>query len=78
MQPNVCTVQKLKEDMTGREGERERENQPRRHQNELPPEIFDIIVPALKVGGIAGKSCLFNWTPFHKILLQFQDIPSRD
>jgi len=64
MQPNVCTVQNLKEDMTGREGKRERErergNQPRRDHNELPPEILDIIVPALKVGGIAGRFYLFN------------------
>lgn len=53
MQPNVCTVKKVKDDMsqpsrTGESGEA-----PRR-RNDLPPEVLDIIAPALQVGGISG------------------------
>ncbi|KAH6723893.1 hypothetical protein BKA61DRAFT_566499 [Leptodontidium sp. MPI-SDFR-AT-0119] len=57
MQPNVCTVKKVKDDMsqpsrTGESGEA-----PRR-RNDLPPEVLDIIAPALQVGGISGMSGL--------------------
>lgn len=53
MQPNACAIRKVKDDMTqptksGANGEA-----PRR-QNDLPPEILDIIVPALQVGGLSG------------------------
>jgi len=54
MQPNVCAIQKVKGDTTqpppsgaGRE--------PRR-PNDLPPEIMEIIWPALQIGGLSGFS----------------------
>ena len=60
MQPHICTVLKVKEDMStaGGEGEEKRKTQTRQRQNELPSELLDIIVPALKVGGITGRSYL--------------------
>lgn len=59
MQPNVCTVQKVKDDMTGSEGERDREKQSQRRQNDFPPEILELIIPALKVGSVTGVSGIF-------------------
>jgi hypothetical protein len=52
MQPNICAIQKVKGDMaqpqpSGTGGE------PRR-PNDLPPEILEIIWPALQVGGLSG------------------------
>lgn len=55
MQPNACSIQKLKKDMAARnEKEYEKESGNTRKRNELPPEILYIIVPALKAGGFAG------------------------
>jgi hypothetical protein len=49
MQPTACTLRKLKGDMAGEEQKIEPGRQ-------LSPEILEIIVPALKVGGISGMS----------------------
>jgi len=54
MQPNACAIQKVKGDMT--------QSQPSgtgaepRRPNDLPPEILEIIWPALQVGGLSGMS----------------------
>lgn len=56
MQPNICTVQKVKDDMAQPQpakGEAPaRKAQPR--GNDLPPEILEIIGPALQIGGACG------------------------
>jgi hypothetical protein len=52
MQLNACSVKRLKEDMgPQRPGDSEGPDE----QNDLPPEILDIIWPALQVGGASGK-----------------------
>jgi hypothetical protein len=58
MQPNACAIRKVKEDMT-RDGGKGENYPPEREKGEklLPPEIFDIIKPALQVGGLSG---MFN------------------
>jgi hypothetical protein len=54
MQPNACTVRKIKEDMApGQESGANGGGSPR-GQNDLPPEIKEIIWPALQVGGLTG------------------------
>lgn len=52
MQPNACTVRKVKDDMIRKGGNGE--DAPPRSQERLPPEILDIIKPALQVGGLSG------------------------
>ncbi|PSS12961.1 hypothetical protein M430DRAFT_143450 [Amorphotheca resinae ATCC 22711] len=54
MQPNACAVRKVAADMTGDGANGEKD--PRRSQNGLPPEILDIVWPALQVGGLSGMS----------------------
>jgi hypothetical protein len=55
MQPNACAIQKIKGDMTpGQQSGANKGGSPRR-QNDLPPEIKEIIWPALQVGGLLGK-----------------------
>jgi hypothetical protein len=55
MQPNACAIQKIKEDMApGLQSGANGGGSPRR-QNDLPPEIKEIIWPALQVGGLSGK-----------------------
>jgi hypothetical protein len=58
MQPSACVIRKVKEDMTSREGAGTGDL-PRQQKRELrlPPEILDIIKPALQVGGLSG---MFN------------------
>ena len=54
MQPNVCTVQKIKGDMTGSgmdKGEREEPPRPQKHHR---PDPLDVLYPALQVGGLCG------------------------
>jgi hypothetical protein len=55
MQPTPCAVQKVKDDMTdpGKPGASGGTESPRR-RNGLPPEVLDIIWPALQVGGLSG------------------------
>jgi hypothetical protein len=57
MQPNACTVRKVKEDMSkdGKKGDFYPSERPKGAPL-LPPEILDIIKPALQVGGLSGKS----------------------
>jgi len=56
MQPNACTIQKVKEDMAqGQQSGTNGGGSPRT-QNDLPPEIKEIIWPALQVGGLSGMS----------------------
>lgn len=52
MQPNACTVRRITDEMTGK-GENGKTERPER-QNRLPPEILEIIQPALQVGGLSG------------------------
>lgn len=47
-------MRKVKEDMTVNKGEKQDETGPRKQQNGLPPEIIDIMLPALQVGAITG------------------------
>jgi hypothetical protein len=73
MQPNACAVQKIKEDMApGQQSGANGGGSPQR-QNDLPPEIKEIIWPALQVGGLSGTlqfifTCsyptLFSWRYF--------------
>ncbi|KAL2075298.1 hypothetical protein VTL71DRAFT_241 [Oculimacula yallundae] len=57
MQPNACAVKNFKDDMSQPSGPGESGEVPRR-RNDLPPEILEIIVPALQVGGLSGLSGL--------------------
>lgn len=51
MQPNACAIRKVKDDMAkGAEGNGSLE----RPRDGLPPEILDVIWPALQVGGLSG------------------------
>jgi hypothetical protein len=60
MQPNICAIQKVKGDMAQPQpSRREPEAPPRRR--DLPPEILEIIGPALQVGGLSGMC--FNLIP---------------
>jgi len=61
MQPNACAVGKVKEDMVGK-GQDEEQQSPRR-RNDLPSEVMEIILPALQVGGSAGKLFLKEFLP---------------
>ena len=61
MQPNACAVRKVKEDMV-RKGQDAEQQSPRR-RNALPSEVMEIIVPALQVGGSAGKLFLKESLP---------------
>jgi hypothetical protein len=55
MQPNACAIQKIKGDNTpGQQSGANGGGSPQR-QNDLPPEIKEIIWPALQVGGLSGK-----------------------
>jgi hypothetical protein len=57
MQPNACAVKRVHDDMTGKGGDGQ--SKPRRGQKDLPPEILDIIYPALQIGGVSGMlSCM--------------------
>jgi hypothetical protein len=55
MQPTPCAVQKVKDDMSGpaKSGAGGGTEPPPR-RNDLPPEIKEIIWPALQVGGLSG------------------------
>ncbi|KAG0648811.1 hypothetical protein D0Z07_5051 [Hyphodiscus hymeniophilus] len=54
MQPNACSIRKIKNDMTDN-GESVPPPSPQRNER-LPPEILDIIKPALQVGSLSGTS----------------------
>lgn len=54
MQPNACSIKKIKDDMTLPQSGADRESP--RQRNELPLEILEIIGPALRVGGLSGTS----------------------
>lgn len=60
MQPNACAIRKVKDDMTEKGGNGERPSNPQRNER-LPPEILDIIKPALQVGCLSG---MFKLPPF--------------
>jgi hypothetical protein len=61
MQPNACSVRRIKQDMTQQKSQSddgessfpEASRPPRR--NGLPPEILQIIGPAFQVGGAVGR-----------------------
>ena len=53
MQPNTCAIKKVKEDMTQSSRAGGSGDAPQR-RNDLPPEGLEIIVPALKFGGLSG------------------------
>jgi hypothetical protein len=55
MQPNICAIQKVKGDMAQSQPSR-RDPEPPPRRNDLPPEILEIIWPALQVGGLSGMS----------------------
>ncbi|KAH7343019.1 hypothetical protein BKA65DRAFT_303336 [Rhexocercosporidium sp. MPI-PUGE-AT-0058] len=57
MQPNACSIKKIKDDMSQPSKPGDSGDAPRR-QNDLPPEVLEIIVPALQIGGISGMSGL--------------------
>lgn len=46
MQPNACTIRKVNEDMT--------QDPERSRRSDLPPEVLEIILPGLQVGGASG------------------------
>ena len=54
MQPNACTVQKLKGDMANPQQSGVNKDLSQRPRDDLPPEILEIIFPALQVGGLVG------------------------
>ncbi len=54
MQPNACAIRKVQEDMTKPSTESGANGGPPQHRNDLPPEIIEIIWPALQVGGLSG------------------------
>jgi len=56
MQPNACAIQKIKGDMTPGQQSGANEGASARKQNDLPPEIKEIIWPALQAGGLSGMS----------------------
>jgi len=53
MQPNICAIQKVKGDMAQSQPPKTGAEPPPR-RNDLPPEILEIIWPALQVGGLSG------------------------
>lgn len=55
MQPNACAIRKVKDDMA-KDGGKGEHFSPERKKGAplLPPEIFDLIQPALQVGGLSG------------------------
>jgi hypothetical protein len=55
MQPTICTTQKVKGDMSQSQSPK-RDSEPPQKRNGLPPEILEIIWPALQVGGLSGMS----------------------
>ena len=55
MQPNACSIKKIKDDMSQPPSSSGDSGDAPRRQNDLPPEVLDIIIPALQVGGISGK-----------------------
>ncbi|KAH8806365.1 hypothetical protein F5882DRAFT_391836 [Hyaloscypha sp. PMI_1271] len=55
MQPNICAIQKVKGDMAQPQSS-SRETGPPQSSDKLPPEILEIIWPALQVGGLSGMS----------------------
>jgi hypothetical protein len=54
MQPNACAIRKVKEDMTKPSAESGANGESPQRRNDLPPEIIEIIWPALQVGGLSG------------------------
>jgi hypothetical protein len=65
MQPNACTVSKFKNDMAGKVAHQENPSNSQRDER-LPPEILEIIKPALQVGALSGMSnahdsCFILW-----------------
>ncbi|TVY18407.1 hypothetical protein LARI1_G002667 [Lachnellula arida] len=59
MQPTPCTVQKIKDGMTdpGKPGATSSGGtEPPRRTNGLPPEILNIIWPAVQIGGLSGMT----------------------
>ena len=60
MQPNVCAIQKVKGDMVEPPPPKA-DGKPPRRQNALPPEVLDIIWPALQVGGLSGMFLNLIW-----------------
>jgi hypothetical protein len=61
MQPNSCTLLKIKEDMSAPRGNDRHNSQEPRWQNTLSPEILDILGPALQVGGLSGGSSFVSF-----------------
>ncbi|KUJ22205.1 uncharacterized protein LY89DRAFT_681491 [Mollisia scopiformis] len=57
MQPNACSIKKIKDDMTATPQSGE-DSEGHRKRNGLPPEVIEIIWPALQVGGLSGLSGL--------------------
>ncbi|KAH7419003.1 hypothetical protein BKA64DRAFT_633708 [Cadophora sp. MPI-SDFR-AT-0126] len=57
MQPNACAIKKVREDMTQSSRQGGSGDAPQR-RNDLPPEVLEIVVPAIKVGGLSGMSGL--------------------
>jgi hypothetical protein len=52
MQPNACAVQKVKDGMTG--SGTDKGEQPPRPQKRPTKDPFDVLYPALQVGGLSG------------------------
>ena len=70
MQPNACAIRKVREDMVSSE-QSGANGEPPRRRNDLPPEILEIMWPALQVGGLSGMSiaplCPYGTMFFSKI-----------
>jgi hypothetical protein len=58
MQPTICTTQKVKGDMSPLQSPK-RDSEPPQGGKGLPPEILEIIWPALQVGGLSGMYLYF-------------------
>jgi hypothetical protein len=66
MQPNACAIRKVKDDITEKGGNGEPHSKPQRDER-LPPEILEILKPALQVGSLSGMfGAYFLDTPLHQ------------
>ena len=77
MHPNACAILKVRKDMAQPQQSVANAEPPRR-QNDLPPEILEIIGPALQFGGLSGMDypCFYLPNPcaFSRRLPKFSQL----
>jgi hypothetical protein len=72
MQPNACAIRKVREDMVPSE-QSGANGEPPGRRNDLPPEILEILWPALQVGGLSGMSIVPLYPRCAMIFSRFRD-----